>query len=94
MPEQRDLEKEALDTLHRFHPDNIQEEDIRPLGAILVSVFLPAWYLYTWVASKSLYHNLSLQATPSSSAGFRRSNRVVAWSVVPGQVLIIVKPPA
>jgi len=93
MPEQRDLEKEALDTLHRFHPDNIQEEDIRPLGAILVSVLLPAWYLYTWVASKSLYHILSLQATPSSSAGFRRSNRVVAWSVVPGQVEATTHPP-
>jgi len=92
MPEQRDLEREALDKLHSFHPDNFQEEDIRPLGAILVSLFLPAWYLYTWVASKSLYHNLSIHATPSST-GFRRSNRVVAWSVVPSQVEATSHPP-
>jgi len=86
LPEHRDLEQEALDTMERYHPENLDEEDIRPLFSILVSILLPAWYIYTWVAAKSLYHNLSMvEMQASSTPGLRRPNRVVAWNVVQSQ---------
>eukprot|EP00090_Calanus_glacialis_P021608 TRINITY_DN33337_c0_g1_i3.p1 TRINITY_DN33337_c0_g1~~TRINITY_DN33337_c0_g1_i3.p1 ORF type:complete len:279 (+),score=104.59 TRINITY_DN33337_c0_g1_i3:175-1011(+) len=86
LPEYRDLEQEAVEAMDRYHPENLDEEDIKPMLTILVSILLPTWYIYTWVASKSLYNTLSLLEIQASSApGARRPNRVLAWNGPPSQ---------
>jgi hypothetical protein len=90
LPEYRDLEQEAVEAMDRYHPENLDEEDIKPMLSILVSILLPTWYIYTWVASRSLYHTLSLLEMQASSApGARRPNRVLAWNGPPSQVTLV-----
>ena len=76
--------------MDRYHPENLDEEDIKPMLTILLSILLPTWYIYTWVASRSLYHTLSLLEMQASSApGARRQNRVLAWYGPPSQVILV-----
>ena len=72
--------------MDRYHPENLDEEDIKPLLTIL----LPTWYIYTWVASRSLYNTLSLlEMQASSPPGASRPNRVLAWNVESSQVILV-----
>ena len=82
LPEDRDLEREMLEMMHDYHPDNFDAEDIQPMFVILFSILLPVWYIYSWVVCKSFYHELSsTEQTSALGPGVRRQNRVVAWSV-------------
>ena len=97
LPNDRDLEEETINKISQFdHIDALKNEEHRPLlGLIIFGFCLSIWYLYIWVASRSLYYELeNPQQQNKIAPGNQSTNkRVVAWSTnaTSSMVSIIVK---
>ena len=68
MPEDADLEQEAVDFMEDVQsdlerPEDITAERVEDLVMAGLSVVLPLFYLYTWTAARSLFVKLGQQGT-------------------------------
>ena len=63
---------------------NIKEEEVKTGVTLAVLVLLPVFYLYTWVAARSLYISLSMAEGRTSPGERRAPARMAAWTVQQG----------
>ena len=71
LPDDTDLKQETLDFMEEMEadlesPEDVTVERLEELGLAGLSVLLPLFYIYTWVAVRSLFVQLAEQETLNS----------------------------
>ena len=71
LPDDTDLKQETLDFMEEMEadlesPEDVTVERLEELGLAGLSVLLPLFYIYTWVAVRSLFVQLAEQETANS----------------------------